>query len=645
MSIGLWIPIEWADEGFHAYGMWRVAQGELPLADFESLYGPSVFMLGGSLLRIFGEDLSVLRLMILVVKSIVCVLIYFSARQISGRFSAGVAFAIAIILWGIPWPVVTTPYASFFGAALCLAGLLAFLHLRERLFYACVAAGACLGLAATFKYTSGAFAFLACALYLLLETRSGRETAGTTARVAIPWVRWGVLLIATAVSIFYLAPRNPPLNFAVLISPLLFLIGTLGWKELRRTRNSAIELHTFWAWVVLSMCFLLPLAAWMGFYALRGLAGDFLTLSGLPAQMDWFVPLVLPPEVSLLWLGAFACAFGACTLWARDAQRNPPANPWPRRILILVSLLAFARLARLGWLQREDAWWFWASSSLLQMLPFAVVWLAVVEVSRQVLKQRQEEMSRSDRALVLFSAWGALSLLSLYPAADLWHTMPLLPMILPLFGRQLERFWQAAPTALRATKTWRLGAGSVLAALILALTLPAVHDLMRESFSGQVLKNPLPRASGIRGPSGMIGAQTRRAEELIQYLNTPARQEQPVFVFTGEQLFYFLLNRASPFQKSEFTLYLAALGLIPAEQARARVDSTLMIERLRQLKPLLVDEPNRDHTRNLRATFPRVARFLDSHYETTQTYGPYRVSKYHGLPSGTQANARQSAPD
>ena len=61
------------------------------------------------------------------------------------------------------------PYASFYGTALCLAGLVGFLAVDRRFLLACAFAGLCFGVAATFKQTMGAFAFLALALYLLME--------------------------------------------------------------------------------------------------------------------------------------------------------------------------------------------------------------------------------------------------------------------------------------------------------------------------------------------------------------------------------------------------------------------------------------------------------------------------------------------
>ncbi len=85
MRLGLLIPIDWGDEGQIVSPMWRVAEGEVPYRDFQHLYGPSLFYLGGLLFRLFGSDLVVLRYFLLALKAATCVMVYLGARRISGR--------------------------------------------------------------------------------------------------------------------------------------------------------------------------------------------------------------------------------------------------------------------------------------------------------------------------------------------------------------------------------------------------------------------------------------------------------------------------------------------------------------------------------------------------------------------------------
>ena len=102
MRLGLFIPIEWTDEGVIVYPMWRVAEGELPYRDFQQMYGPSVFFLGGWLFRIFDSDLAVLRYFLLAIKAATCVLVYLGARRISAPLFACIAYSLAVVLAGLP---------------------------------------------------------------------------------------------------------------------------------------------------------------------------------------------------------------------------------------------------------------------------------------------------------------------------------------------------------------------------------------------------------------------------------------------------------------------------------------------------------------------------------------------------------------
>src|SRR5262245_17480694 len=61
--------IDWVDEGHLVYMSWRVSQGALPYREFHHIYGPSTFFLNGLLFRLFGPDLFVTRLSVLVLKA------------------------------------------------------------------------------------------------------------------------------------------------------------------------------------------------------------------------------------------------------------------------------------------------------------------------------------------------------------------------------------------------------------------------------------------------------------------------------------------------------------------------------------------------------------------------------------------------
>ena len=628
MSLGILLPLELLDEGFLAYGSWRVANGDLPVEDFEIFYGPSIFFLGGGAFSMFGEDLAVLRMLVLTLKATACVLVYMAARRVSGRIASLGVFLLLTALWGAPFPILTTIYPSFVGTVLCLGGFLAFLALRGRLLVACAVAGLMFGFATTFKQTAGAFGFLALALYLLTESDGEQRQSSAFLNRVVRFSRWAVLLIATAVAAIYLLPRNPASNFVFLIAPILFCIALLGRQELRQPPGMGAQLRTFRAWVVLSISFLLPTACWAAFYFSRGLGQTFLTVSGLPAVVNWIEPLPLDTTTGLLWVVALASALGVRWLSTRDTPGTPDF-PWSKRVLTLVSAAALAAWIFCAQNAFGPGPWTLGISDLLVFGPFVVVWFSLVEVRHLIGRDTRVQLSSAERSYLAFTIFASFALLSLYPAGEIWHAVAVIPIVLPLFAPILDRLGNSSDQELGRNGIRRFGPGLIVALIVLALGAAPVRDLLRSRIETPAAIGWLPRATEI-GWMGGSPNQTkfRQTNRVIRRVNKLARPDQPVFVFSGEQLFYFLLDRASPLQEHEFTLYLVAFGLLPDESARKRVDQALVIERLRQTKPLLIDQPGSSFTENLRTAFPQVARFLDANYQTVAKPGVYRVSRY-----------------
>jgi hypothetical protein len=101
VSVALWLlaaiwfmpgslaTIEWVDEGHLVYFASRVAEGALPYRDFHHVYGPGTFFLNGTLLRLFGPDLLVVRLALVVVKATLSVAVAHVAAHPRGYSRGG----------------------------------------------------------------------------------------------------------------------------------------------------------------------------------------------------------------------------------------------------------------------------------------------------------------------------------------------------------------------------------------------------------------------------------------------------------------------------------------------------------------------------------------------------------------------------
>lgn len=630
LRLALFIPISWTDEGVIVYPIWRVAVGELPYRDFQQLYGPSLFFLGGLAFRLFGSDLAVLRYLLLAVKAATCVMVYLGARRMSGRPFAFIAYALSVVLTGLIWPVSSVPYASFFGTALCIAGVLSFLALERRFLFGCAIAGLCFGLASTFKQTTGAFAFLALALYLLIEDGKWREPPNPIFAIVIRTSRWFVLLFTAAISIYYLVPRNSFWNLILLLSPILFLCGYLALRELRGESDPQRELRSFWGTITLSLAFLLPLACYGLYYASLGLADELLFNlgTGIPSALEQVSPFPKPTTTFVLWQLTCIGSFAAAAAWRRRGTTMLRGRRrWAFGGLLAVSLLSMIGLAATGWQARHEDWWFWGSSDLLFTLPFALVWLSLAVMVRRGQTGEHVESSSELRAFLLYACYATMTVLWLFPSADIWHVLPLLPSCLPLLAFLLERFWRLTGEENRSSRAWQIGAGALIGVFALVLSVPAAHDVIRERATKAPYAQWLPRATGVRGGSG-VWESTRSGGKLVRYLTEEERRDDAIFVLSGKSLFYFLADRVSPVQEFEFVLYMIALELVSDERARELVDEDVLIRRLQVLRPLIVDDNFDAGSQNIRRTFPRLDHFISTHYQQETELGKFRVLRW-----------------
>ena len=496
--------------------------------------------------------------------------------------------------------------------------------------FGCAVAGLCFGLAATFKQTSGAFGFLALALYLLTEKGDWKGRLGGVPTSLIRAGRWFVLLFTVAVAIFYLAPHNPFWNFALLLTPVLFLTGHLAMRERRGEVDTESQLRGFWGTVTLSLAFVLPILGYGLLYVSLGLGAEILfnTVSGIPPVVNWISTFPVPTISFGLWQLACFGGFASVALWG---GRSPTTmRGWRMRRfggLLVLSLLAIGALVVKGWQARGDDWWFWGSSDLLFAVPFVLVWLSLAEQVRLLRDEEPSKTPRQRRAFVLFACYGPMALLSLYPAADIWHILALLPACLPLLANLLERFWQFSEEEGRGASAWRIGAGAAIGIFTLVLLLPAVHDVLRERGMKPAYAKSLPRATGVRGGSGVY-MSTRSGGKLVRYLTEEQQRDEALYVLSAKSLFYFLTDRVSPVQEYEYILYLVAYDMIHTEKAREFVDEDELIRRIEEVRPLIVDDEFDDHSENVRLMFPRFADFIDSHYREVEKFGAFRVLRW-----------------
>jgi hypothetical protein len=602
-SLNGWFTLEWADEGQLVYLSWRVAEGAFPFRDFSHIYGPSMFLVNGAVLKLFGPQLAVLRILIVAVKTLSVVMVYsFSRRAASRPLALGAAVLLAAV-WGTPWPFFTTPYAGEYALALGLLGALIFLGGEEHPRLACLVAGLCCGVAATFKQTTGLFLFLALLVVLLAQRPvAPPRRQYPILQLAAAWVRplgQGVVL---AFALLYPLAGGGVLHALILGAPLTALQLRVLVRELRDPPTAAARTESASRVLAASLGAVAPLAlcalAFAGAGALPRLVAD--TVVSLPAAIEYFSPPAFHAP-SLLVLGLLLASLAAAR---SGAERR--GFSWE---LLAVALSALA-LGVVVAGSRLGPGWGWRPLLIggVLFVPFLAAW------SAPLLAGRRD--GKIGEASLMAGALAATGLLNLHPIADEWHAYLVLPVFLPA----------AAASLLPLIPSRRPGgtASRAVALAVLALTVGLLAWPFGRATHRVHAGSPLPletveRARGIR----LAPREHREATELVHHLEAPERRNRAVFVPTGQAMVYFLSQRTSPLEEIEFLLYLIGFGLLSEEEARSRIDTDAVVATLESTRPLLVEDAER--SARLRSTLPRLGEYLDAHYRITRRIGRFHV--------------------
>lgn len=614
-SLTCTVTLEWNDEGQFIHDAWRVAEGGVPHRDFRHIYGPGAFVLNGLLLRLFGNDLLIIRGSLVVLKTVATVLAYLAARRICSPPFALLAFVSTVVVWGGPWWVFNAPYAGHYALTLCLIGVLAFLRIGGPA--GGLVAGLCCGLAALFKQTTALFVVAALALIIVWDATSALRT---NAPVAPRWtqaLRALVLLGVAAFFLVYLGAKGGLRNLLILSGPFLISAGWILTREVRGGAHAAAGSFSVLCAVAAGM--VVPLALCVAVYATMGLLDDLVTntLTELPQVVRWFIPI---PPVS-----RSAAALSVGVALALVALKRVAQQPAPALAMAGVGLgtVGFATTGFVGpqplasYLQSGS--WIGDVFSLVYLIPFAAVYLALCSLMVSDARRVRgapvggAQPLQTIRAQWLLTLFAATGLLNLYPGADFWH----LVMAWPAFAAVIA--WQAERLCRTDTRVagWTAAA---LAGVVLVCAAPFVHAVVTARGNRPEPAHLFARASRINDGS----QKASDAAALVHYLEGQSADRRLLSVGEGA-LLYFLAGRRSVHEPDEFVLYLVHNGIIDDAAAHRLISEAQTIARLSVAQPIIVMTDHSEATQRFRSTFADVAAYIDAHYRTVAQFGMYRV--------------------
>jgi hypothetical protein len=613
-ALGANLTLEWADEGNIVYASWRTAEGALPYRDFRHLYGPSLFFLHGSLFRVFGPDLAVVRVTVIALKACIAVLVFVSVRLMVAWPFALLAYAALVAVWGLPLWLFATPYAHFHATLLNLGGVLLFVLLLDRPRLGAVLAGLCFGLASTFKQTTGLFAVIAM-LWFVIARRAG----GAPAAIAVGWRR-ALRMLALGTSLLVLAGcavKNPdPWSVLVLLTPAVACVLWLARAEQARPPTRADDAS---AWSVLGWCGGATAVPWLAVgiryasaHALEPMFRDLVREIPMRVSMVTTFPRPQARGAIVLLVVAALLAFPRMLAMASERMRGMVAVAGSG--LAAATLVWFAGAFADGFTS-----WFPLLLQSLYWLPIVAVWLGLSHLVRIA----RHGSPPAVEAFTLFTFFAVTSLVFLAPIADVGHLLHGLPIFLILGASLIGSVPDTRPARVAAIAVAALIAGGIV--------IPCADRLRIARASRDAAPPALARATGVfdRRP------EFHHEVDLIEWLRDDTRRDRSVFAIGSPQMLYFLVGKPSPVEHDEFVFFLASFGALAPRDASAMVDEAAVLARLQHARPLVVDGFGGTAPRQFREIFGDVSRYLDRHYRPVARFGPYTV-----LDAGPEGGAR-----
>ena len=611
------------DEGVNAYQALRVLEGQLPYADFQTAYTPAGYYFHAALFRLFGTELSVLRVAGSVACATTATLLFLAAVQVLPGAWTVLPSLLYVLLEdqesrGFVVHTIAYParYVSMlWGLSLCLT----LAHVRRPRRWLAIALGVTTAGILALKHTAGIYNAWAVGFALILAARADEDAPSRTGLVRLLPPLFVLAVIAALPVLFGNLTSASLRAFAVFGAPIavaaaLVLFGMAGPG--RRTLGRA---GTDLAWFAAAA--LAPSALWVAYFAHAAGAGVLLQrliLDGPHVARSYSVAFPAPGALALGAGVLVAVALGLRSAVRRGILQGRSGT----RILLatgagIAAVGLFPAILLVRQSLRMDDWEIAVMHAGRGLDNLAFYLVPVVGYAfLPALSRFVRRDGRLDPALVCW-VHAICQLLLIYPRLDVAHvyegTVILLLVGTVILERTL-RFFGAGERAPRRL----VGAVAMVVALVVSVKMiPRVRGEVGWE-EGPMLQRRLviesPRGGRLytTGPDGGWVADLNRAVALLRERTGPT---EPIFAYPALPAMYFLSGRGNP---THLDYFYSGFGEGGDELAAVETLERQQVRYVVWMADGAYDPPDRGY-------FPILRDYVRRNYVQVDFVGPFRI--------------------
>lgn len=650
------------DEGYLLYSFYKFARGEIPHRDFYDIYGALTYVVGGTLFKLFGTRILVIRIFVLLMKTFMAVLVFWIGRCLMPSLFAFLGAILFILCWGDPGRYVfNVLYAGHCAHLLALTGIGAMLlYFENRGKPYLAAAGLLGGLVLHFKLTTGVFLLIAFGLtlcfkeqlFVLADQPDAETPRAASSRISVLRLTKVLIIIGTGIIfLFFLSRFHPnPYYFITFLSPLLLFLCFMLARELSpslRQVRAEQEWASFRGFVgeilVLALGPVLVLALQvLMYYRIGGLNSMLYDTFELPFRINYAVPLE-NARGTVLWILAVVILVFLAMLAGthyRNMKQSAKRFYFLATIGVLASPAAYLLIHHVPF-QRWDTW-------VIQVLPTSILLISFLILLKPAGGKREGINVQLRLSLGYLS--GSTFLMLAFPRSDKTNFVVNSTVIFILAAFLIWRLSEASKYVFDKKTRLRGAVWCTAVFLLMSSTfvwslekfyiarLPRfivyfAHGGIHLHLNGKVepfhfCELQAPRAEGLKIHESK---QTLDLNGVIQFIREHTAPSERILVLGDEQILYFLSERDTIFPKENNLVHMSTVGLINSETTTKLTD-VQMLERLTSTRPrYIVQKENSRLTQAFRATWPLTASFIKEAYLPASEFGQYQILQFREL--------------